>query len=165
MTNWSSVTAQKNKISIDISTKHDTICAGEPVLIDIRITNISVKPIQLTKDFTFTSNIYPNPVEQISKGTPLVFNIEPNPLGGNIWIEDQVFVKEIELQILDPYDYILMRYDLNKHLNNFISISSSKQTANRYSIYLSYKLNKKRKQRKLVTGTIRSNELIIYLRE
>ena len=86
-------------------------------------------------------------------------------MGGNIWIEDQVFVKEIELQILDPYDYILMRYDLNKHLNNFISISSSKQTANRYSIYLSYKLNKKRKQRKLVTGTIRSNELIIYLRE
>ncbi len=157
--------AQQKKISIEISTEQDTIVAGEPVMIHIQITNISDKRIQLTKNFTFASNIYPNPVEQVSQGTRLVFDITPNPIGGDIWVENQLFVQEIELQNLAPHKSITLQYDLNKHLNDFISIGSFVPTTNINRISLTYELSKGRKQEKLVTGNVKSNEITFYLKK
>ena len=157
--------AQQKKISIEISADQDTIVAGEPVMIDIHIKNISNKRIQITKNFTFASNIYPNPVEQVSQGARLVFDIKPNPIGGAVWVENQVFVTEIELQNLAPNKYITLQYDLNKHLNDFISIGSSAPTTNIYRISLNYELSKRRKQDRLVTGKIKSNEILFYLKK
>ena len=156
--------AQRNKISIKISTEVDTVLAGQAIPIDIQITNISEKQIRLTKDFTFASNIFPNPVEQISKGARLLFNIEPSPFNGNIWIENQLFVQEIDLQTLEPAEYITLHYDLNKHLMDFVSIGTPKPISDTYRISLTYEFRKRRKQANPVTGTVVSNTVTIWLK-
>jgi hypothetical protein len=154
-------TAQTNKIALEISTPHGTITAGEPVPIRILITNISNKQIRLTENFTFTSNIYPNPVEQLSQGAQLIFNIEPNPMGGNIWVEDQVFIEELKSRTLKPGKSVELEYDLNKHFNDFISLDEPSILTGEYRVNLTYELRRRNGTNGIITGTLSSNELTL----
>jgi len=164
---WSFTTnGQGDKISLEISTQKDTLVIGQPVIFKVVITNIWKKSIQLTKDFTFTSNMYPNPIELVNKGATLEFEFEPNPVNNPIWDEGQDLDPSIEFQELKPSESITIEYDFNKHLREFLSAKSDGvPTSSNYKLRLNYKLNRKHKQFNLVTGQFQSNQLTVYIKE
>jgi hypothetical protein len=166
ISSWSfNTNGQGDKISLEISTQKDTIVIGQPVIFKVVITNIWNKNIQLTKDFNFTSNMYPNPNEIANKGATLEFEFDPNPLNKPVWAEGQVLDPSIEMQELKPKESITIEYDINKHLRDFLSPESSSVPASNYKLRLNYKLNRKHKQFNLVTGQIQSNQLTVYIKE
>ncbi|QHL86834.1 hypothetical protein GU926_05030 [Nibribacter ruber] len=154
--------AHGQKLSLNISSS-DTVEYGEPIRIKVSIRNQSKKPVLLFKDFTFTSNLYPNPIEMVNQGASLHFIIEPIPDFSATWVEGQTVITDNKYKELLPGKHYDTEYNLGKHLNEFISdTDKEKWTDKAYRIKVKY-LNSK--GHKSVRGEYDSNEIVVFVKK
>ena len=136
---------------------------GEAINIKISISNQSKKALYIFKDFTFTSNLFPNPIETVNQSASIHFLIEPVPDFSATWVEWKIVITKNQTIKLRPYEQVHTQYDLGRHLNKFISNSDEEGLTNRpYRIKVKFSNGG---AHSLTSGEYLSNEVVVYVKE
>ena len=146
-----------------ISTDSSQISNVDSIYVQIVLTNQANDIIWIPENFTFTSDIYPNPKEQKIQGGTVNFKLDPLDKFGSIIIEDIVFISDIKLQKLRPNKSVSTTYNLGLHIKDYLSLMDISSIPSQIDIYAEYIFKRKTKHSKTFKGLIKSNTLTIFL--
>ena len=153
--------AQSNKLELKISSEKKSMTFLDSLFIKVEIINHSKKPIWIPKNFTFTSDIYPNPKEQMIQGGNVHFNIKPMDGFGSIYVEGIVFISEVSLQKIKPNKSVVCTYNFGYHISDYFPLLKPEELPSQIELTAEYNFDRKIEGSKSFRGKLKSNTITL----
>ena len=135
---------KNDNLSLTISAVADTFILGDKMFLEAKIINNSKKPVIIPKNYSLTSNLYPNgnSNDRLFKGGLFKLQIDTVSQWTAIHIEEMFITKETEFITLKPDSSTRFKIDVGDHINSYNQETSNDslkiKSGSFYTLQLTY---------------------------